>query len=91
MRELQKMHNEYLIVKKKMEVDLAKRDKQVEELSSSDSVLVRQEIVEQNKKLQLDVHNLVSTPLFDQWFATLFFCFVFKLFVVLTFFLLLTL
>ena len=43
-----------------IEIIKANKDKEVEELSSSDSVLVRREIVEQNKKLQLDVHNLVK-------------------------------
>ena len=39
---------------------MAQKEKEVEQLSSSDNVLVRNEMVEQNKKLQLDVHNLVK-------------------------------
>jgi hypothetical protein len=72
MNELQRMHADYIVLKEKMEMDLAERDKEVEELSSSDSVLVRREIVEQNKKLQLDVHNLVSVTFFFSLLS--FFC-----------------
>ena len=58
--ELRSMHLKLETMKDQMSKDLAQKDKEVEELSSSDSVLVRKEIVEQNQKLQLDVHNLVK-------------------------------
>ena len=58
--ELRTMHHKLESLRTQMNTTLAEKDKEVEALSSSDSVLVRKEIVEQNQKLQLDVHNLVK-------------------------------
>ena len=64
-QELLKMNEAMTLLKQQNVLSMARKEKEVEQLSSSDSVLVRNEMVEQNKKLQLDVHNLVkvSTPL----------------------------
>ena len=64
-QELLKMNESMTLLKQQNVLSMARKEKEVEQLSSSDSVLVRNEMVEQNKKLQLDVHNLVkvSTPL----------------------------
>ena len=39
---------------------MRKKTEEIESLEASDTAIMRREIVDQNKKLQVDVHNLVK-------------------------------
>jgi kinesin family protein 5 len=58
--ELAKMHRALERVTAQHNEVVQTKTEQIEHLEASDTALVRREIVDQNKKLQIDVHNLVK-------------------------------